>query len=235
MWGYYFSRSSVITFLVIMIWLIANIFVNVPPNFSSKEGDVINKTLVHKEECNSSRNHYHYFYDFTYITDNGKTVTVKNEEFRDNGEAYEKFIESNEYYTTNGWFIVIFIILCIYGVVGFLLTIVMDGFNDLSEFVSGYENRVKAREMRINHFRILCNFIGYNDQQDYEDTMKAIEMYRNNEDDQDKIKYHCSFNIPTWEVMFNETRKYYNNIVKERNKSNKEENETERKHGGFCD
>lgn len=228
MWGYYFSRSSVITFLIIITWLIANIFVNVPPNFSSKEGDVINKTLVHKEECNSSKNHYHYFYDFTYVTDNGKTVTIKNEEFRDNGSIYKKFIESNEYYTINGLFIFIFVILCIYGVIGFILTLIMDVFDDLNEFVSGQENKIKAREMRINHFRIFCNFMGYDDQQEYEDTMKAIEMYRNNEYYQYAVKNHYSINVPTWCQMIDDIKDYYDKIINERNKS-KEIN------GGFED
>lgn len=234
MWGYYFSRSSVITFLVIIVWLIANIFVNIPPDFISKEGEVIHKTLVHKEACNKENNHYHYFYDITYLTDNGKTVTVKNEEFKDNGKAYNKLTEHNAYYVTNVWFIFIFVILCIYGVVGFGLTLVMEGFDDLNDLVEGYENKIKAREMRINHFRIFCNFIGYNDQQEYEDTMKAIEMYRNNENYQYAIKNHYSVNIPTWSQMFDDIRDYYYKIINERNTSN-EQNKSKEKYGGFED
>ena len=232
MWGYYFSRSSIITFLVIIVWLIANIFVNIPPDFISKEGEVIHKTLVNKEECNPNKNHYHYFYDITYLTDNGKTVTVKNEEFRDNGNAYKQLTEHNAYYATNGWIIFIFIILCIYGFVGTMITIVME--DDLNEFVSGYENRLKAREMRINHFRIFCNFFGYDDQQEYEDTMKAIEMYRNNENFQYAVKNHYSVNVPTWSQMFDDIKDYYNKIINERNKSN-EQNKSKEKYGGFED
>jgi len=234
MWGYYFSRSSVITFLIIIAWLIANIFVNVPPDFLKKEGEVIHKTLVHKEACQSNNNHYHYFYDFTYMTDNGKTVTIKNEEFKDNEETYKKFIESNEYYTISGWFVVIFVILCIYGIVGFIVTAANDGFDDLDEFVGGYENRIKAREMRINHFRIFSNFIGYDDQQDYEDTMKAIEMYRNNENYQYAVRNHYQINIPTWSQMFDDIKDYYYKIINERNKSDKQ-NKSKEKYGGFKD
>lgn len=232
MWGYYFSRSSIITFLVIIVWLIANIFVNIPPDFISKEGEVIHKTLISKKECNPNKNHYHYFYDITYLTDNGKTVTVKNEEFRDNGNAYKQLTEHNAYYATNGWIIFIFIILCIYGFVGTMITIVME--DDLNEFVSGYENRLKAREMRINHFKIFCNFFGYDDQQEYEDTMKAIEMYRNNENFQYAVKNHYSVNVPTWSQMFDDIKDYYNKIINERNKSN-EQNKSKEKYGGFED
>lgn len=231
MWGYYFSRSSVITFLVIIAWLIANIFVNIPPDFISKEGEVIHKTLVHKELCNPDKNHYHYFYDITYLTDNGKTVTVKNEKFRDFGKSYNKLIESNMYYTTNDWAITLFIILSIYGLIGSCLTLIENGFNDINEFISGYENRLKAREMRINHFRILCNFIGYDNQQDYEDTMKAIEMYRNDENIQYAIRNHYHINVPTWTDMFKDIANIYRNILTQRNK----EDETKEQYGGFCD
>lgn len=231
MWGYYFSRSSVITFLVIIVWLIANIFINIPPDFISKEGEVIHKTLLHKELCNPGKNHYHYFYDITYLTDNGKTVTVKNEEFKDFAKPYIKLIESNMYYTTNDWIITLFIILSIYGLIGFIITLIDNGFNDLNEFISGYENRLKAREMRINHFRILCNFIGYDNQQDYEDTMKAIEMYRNDENIQYAVRNHYRINVPTWTDMFKDIANIYRNILTQRNK----EDETKEQQGCFCD
>lgn len=231
MWGYYFSRSSVITFLVIIVWLIANIFINIPPDFISKEGEVIHKTLVHKEACNPDKNHYHYFYNITYLTDNGKTVTVKNEEFRDNGKAYNKLIESNMYYTTNDWTITLFVILSIYGLIGFIITIVENGFNDITDLINGYDNRIKAREMRINHFRIICNFIGYDNQQDYEDTMKAIEMYGNDENYQYAVRNHYHINVPTWSDMFKDISIIYRNILNQRNK----EDETKEQQGGFCD
>ena len=231
MWGYYLSRCSVVTFLVIIIWLITNIFVNIPPDFSQKEGEVIHKTLVHKEACNPDRNHYHYFYDITYLTDNGKTVTVKNEEFRDNGKAYNKLIESNMYYTTNCWFITLFVVLSIFGFIGLIVTLVENGFDDINDFIDNRDCRIKAREMRINHFRILCDFFGYDNQQDYEDTMKAIEIYKNNEDVQWSIKNDYRINIPTWSDMFNDIRNIYNHIITERNK----ENENDEKYGGFCD
>ena len=64
--------------------------------------------------------------------------------------------------------------------------------------------------------------------------MKAIEMYRNNENFQYAVKNHYSVNVPTWSEMIDDMKDYYDKIINERNTSN-EQNKSKETNGGYED
>lgn len=233
---YLFCRSGLILFVVILIWLCANIFINVPPDFSKYYGKVVHKELVKSYESHRGDN-YH-IYNFTYLNKSGKICKENGVEFKEDSPYYDKFINNDQYYDANGFNISVFVFLCIWGFFGTLFTLLVG--NDMNEYFSSEkETRIRARNMRIKHFKMFVDFWGYDNEQEREDTHAAIEQFKENDSKYLTFKrYGGTLDVPTWNYIYDEVLNNYNKIVKQRNQ--KETNITdgeinEEKRGGFCD
>lgn len=180
---YYLSRGSIVTALIICIWLVANIFINVPPDFNKYQGDVIHKELVKTDTTrygNGSIN-INNWYDFTYLTKSGHSVNVKNYEYEHNDHNYAKFNNENQFYVTSGWTVTIFVLLCVYGFFGSLITLMCDGIDDIEQMILGDQTvKINARNMRFKHYKILSDLFGYSDEETRQLTYQAIDMTQNN-------------------------------------------------------
>lgn len=197
---YYLSRGSIVTMLIICIWLVANIFINVPPDFNKYQGDVIHKELVKTDttrfgdgSIRSIRN----FYNFTYFTKSGHSVNVKNYEYKPNDNNYAKFNNENQFYVTSGWTIAIFVLLCTYGFFGSLITLICDGVDDIEQMICGDQTvKIHARNMRFRHYKILCDLFGYSDEETRQLTYQAIEMAQNNPDYLHSLECGYTIKVP---------------------------------------
>ena len=181
---YYLSRGSIVTALIICVWLIANIFINVPPDFNKYQGDVIHKELVKTDTTRYGDGriaNINNWYDFTYLTKSGHSVNVKNYEYAYNDRNYDKFNNENQFYVTSKWTITIFVLLCVYGFFGSLITLMCDGIDDIEQMICGDQTvKINARNMRFKHYKILSDLFGYSDEETRQLTYQAIDMAQNN-------------------------------------------------------
>ena len=220
---YYLSRGSLVTALILCIWLVANIFINVPPDFNKYQGDVIHKELVQTDTTRYSdgriaqiRN----WYDFTYLTKSGHAVNVKNYEYKPNDHNYDKFNNENQFYVTSGWTVTIFVLLCVYGFFGSLITLICDGVDDIEQMICGDQTvKIHARNMRFKHYKILSDLFGYPDEETRQLTYKAIEMAQNNSDYLHSLECGYTIRVPNLtsidELVENNVKK----LIKEKQKN----------------
>jgi hypothetical protein len=197
---YYLSRGSIVTALIICIWLVANIFINVPPDFNKYQGDVIHKELVKSDTTRYSDGriaHISNWYNFTYLTKSGHSVNVKNYEYEHNDHNYAKFNDENQFYVTSGWTIIIFVLLCVYGFFGSLITLACDGIDDIEQMIYGDQTvKIHARNMRFKHYKILSDLFGYSDEETRQLTYQAIEMAQNNSDYLHSLECGWTIRVP---------------------------------------
>lgn len=197
---YYLSRGSLVTALILCVWLIANIFVNVPPDFNKYQGEVIHKELVKSDTTRYGDGriaNINSLYDFTYLTKSGHSVNVKNYEYEPNDHNYAKFINENQFYVTSGWTITIFVLLCVYGFFGSFITLMCDGIDDIEQMIVGDQTtKIHARNMRFKHYKILSDLFGYSDEETRQLTYKAIEMAQNNSDYLHSLECGYTIKVP---------------------------------------
>lgn len=232
---YIFCRSGLILFVIILVWLFTNIFVNVPPDFHKLEGNVIHKEFVSADtkQTGDGKVYNYETYSFAYITKSGKIINDTHK-FKKGSDYYDEFIKNDKYYRDNIVNIGIFVFLCVYSFFGFLLTLLVG--NDMNEYFScEKDKRIRGRNMRINHFKIVSDFYGYDNEQDREDTYAAIEEFREHDDAYKKALYYGTVpKIPKWSYMINEISHKYDGIIADR--KCKETNITDgEKVGGFSD
>ena len=220
---YYLSRGSIVTALIICIWLVANIFVNVPPDFNKYQGDVIHKELV-KTDTTKYRDKYRdikNWYDFTYLTKSGHFVNVKNYEYSINDHNYAKFNNENQFYVTSGWTITIFVLLCVYGFFGSLITLMCDGIDDIEQMICGDQTvKIHARNMRFKHYKILCDLFGYPDEETRQLTYQAIEMAQNNSDYLHSLEYGYTIRVPHLTAIDEMVENNIKKLIKEKQQNN---------------
>lgn len=197
---YYLSRGSIVTALIICIWLVANIFINIPPDFNKYQGDVIHKELVKSDTTRYSDGriaNISNWYNFTYLTKSGHSVNVKNYEYEHNDHNYAKFNDENQFYVTSGWTIIIFVLLCVYGFFGSLITLACDGIDDIEQMIYGDQTvKIHARNMRFKHYKILSDLFGYSDEETRQLTYQAIEMVQNNSDYLHSLECGWTIRVP---------------------------------------
>lgn len=219
---YYLSRGSIVTSLIICIWLVANIFVNVPPDFNKYQGDVIHKELVktdttkYRDKTRDITN----WYDFTYLTKSGHSVNVKNYEYSINDYNYAKFNNENQFYVTSGWTVTIFVLLCVYGFFGSLITLICDGVDDIEQMICGDQTtKIHARNMRFKHYKILCDLFGYPDEETRELTYQAIEISQNNSDYLHSLECGYTIRVPNLTSIDEMVENNVKKLIKEKQKN----------------
>lgn len=220
---YYLSRGSIVTTLIICIWLVTNIFVNVPPDFNKYQGDVIHKELVKTDTTRYSdgriANIYNW-YDFTYLTKSGHSVNVKNYEYKSNDYNYAKFNNENQFYVTNELTIIIFVLLCGYGLIGSLITLICDGVDDIEQMIWGDQTvKIHARNMRFKHYKILCDLFGYPDEETRQLTYQAIEMAQNNSDYLHSLECGYTIRVPNLTYIDEMVENNVKELIKEKQKN----------------
>lgn len=220
---YYLSRGSIVTALIICIWLVANIFIDVPPDFNKYQGDVIHKELVHTDTTRFSDGriaHISNLYDFTYLTKSGHSVNVKNYEYEHNDHNYAKFNNENQFYVTSGWTITIFVLLCIYGFLGSLITLLCDGIDDIEQMIYGDQTvKIHARNMRFKHYKILSDLFGYSDEETRQLTYQAIEMAQNNSDYLHSLECGWTIKVPHLTSIDEMVENNIKKLIKEKQKN----------------
>ena len=220
---YYLSRGSIVTALIICIWLVANIFINVPPDFDKYQGDVIHKELV-KTDTTKYRDKYRdikNWYDFTYLTKSGHAVNVKNYEYESNDHNYAKFNNENQFYVTSGWTVTIFVLLCVYGFFGSFITLICDGIDDIEQMIFGDQTtKIHARNMRFKHYKILCDLFGYPDEETRQLTYQAIEMAQNNSDYLHSLEYGYTIRVPHLTAIDEMVENNIKKLIKEKQQNN---------------
>jgi len=221
---YYLSRGSLVTALIISIWLIANIFVDVPPDFNKYQGEVIHKELVKSDTSrygDGTIRRIYYYYNFTYLTKSGHTVDVKDYETYSGKTNYNEFINKNKYYVTSGWTVTIFVLLCIYGLVGSLITIAGDGLDDIEQMIYGDQaQRINIRNMRFKHYKVIADWFGYPDEETRQLTYKAIDMARNNSDYLHSLECGYTIKIPNLSSIDEMVENNVKKLIKEKQKNN---------------
>lgn len=220
---YYLSRGSIVTALIICIWLVANIFVNVPPDFNKYQGDVIHKELVKTDTTryNDGRiaNIYNW-YDFTYLTKSGHAVNVKNYEYELDDHNYAKFNNENQFYVTSEWTVTIFVLLCVYGFFGTLITLICDEVDDIEQMIYGDQTvKIHARNMRFKHYKILSDLFGYSDEETRQLTYKAIEMAQNNSDYLHSLECGYTIRVPNLTNIDKMVENNIKKLIKEKQKN----------------
>ena len=220
---YYLSRGSLVTALILCIWLVANIFINVPPDFNKYQGDVIHKELVKTDTTKFSDGriaNIKNWYDFTYLTKSGHSVNVKNYEYEPNDHNYAKFNNENQFYVTSGWTITIFVLLCVYGFFGSLITLMSDGLDDIEQMIWGDQTaKIHARNMRFKHYKILLDLFGYPDEETRQLTYKAIEMTQNNSDYLHNLECGYTIRVPNMTTIDEMVENNVKKLIKEKQKN----------------
>jgi len=219
---YYLSRGSIVTALVICIWLVANIFINVPPDFNKYQGEVIHKELVKSDTARHGDGTIHRiynYYDFTYLTKSGHAVNVKEYEYDDSDYNYDKFKNENQFYITSGWTVTIFVLLCVYGFFGSLITLAGDGIDDIEQMIYGDQTvKIHARNMRFKHYKILSDLFGYSDEETRQLTYQAIEMAQNSSEYQHNIECGYTIRVPNLTAIDEMVENNVKRLVKEKQK-----------------
>lgn len=222
---YYLSRGSIVTALIICIWLVANIFINVPPDFNKYQGDVIHKELVQTDtirynQGSGSIASIKNWYDFTYLTKSGHAVNVKNYEYETDDHNYAKFNNENQFYVTSGWTVTIFVLLCVYGFFGSLITLICDGVDDIEQMICGDQTvKIHARNMRFKHYKILSDLFGYSDEETRQLTYKAIEMAQNNSDYLHSLECGYTIRVPNLTSIDEMVENNVKKLIKEKQKN----------------
>ena len=218
---YYLSRSSLLTLFILLIWLIANIFVNVPPDFNTYQGEVIHKELVNSDTArhhNGSIAYVKDWYNFTYLTKSGHAVNVENYEYEDDDYNFDRFEKENKFYVTSGWTVTIFVLLCVYGFFGSFITLACDAIDDIDEMIDGRQTKIKAREMRFRHYKALCDLFGYKNDEDRQLTYQAIEMAKNNSNYKRSLECGGSIRVPSLTCIDEMVDDYTKELIKEKQK-----------------
>ena len=219
---YYLSRGSIVTALIICIWLVANIFINVPPDFNKYQGDVIHKELVQTDTIrynhgSGSIASIKNWYDFTYLTKSGHSVNVKNYEYETDDHNYAKFNNENQFYVTSGCTITIFILLCVYGFFGSLITLAGDGIDDIEQMICGDQTvKIHARNMRFKHYKIFSDLLGYPDEETRQLTYQAIEMAQNNSNYKHILECGGLIRVPSLTCINEMVKDYTKELIKDK-------------------
>ncbi len=227
---YYLSRSSIITLLIIIVWSIANIFVNVPPDFNKYKGDIIYKECIAKDTIWFDTNHnvirnIKYHYNFTYLTKSGHAITVNDYVYEHNDYNFESF-KKNQFYKTNGYIITIFTLLLIFGITGTLITLANIGIDNIDQMIYGNrQKKINVRNMRFNHYKLLIDFFGYPDEETREITYKAIELAKNNSSYLNSIKNGYAIKIPNMSEISKMVDDNVKRLIKEKQEKNNITNE----------
>ena len=220
---YYLSRGSIVTMLIICIWFVANIFINVPPDFNKYQGDIIHKELVQTDTTRYSDGriaHINNWYDFTYLTKSGHSVNVKNYEYEPDDHNYAKFNNENQFYVTSGWTITIFVLLCLYGFFGSLITLACDGIDDIEQMICGDQTiKIHARNMRFKHYKILSDLFGYPDEETRQLTYQAIEMAQNNSDYLRSLECGYTIRVPNLTSIDETVENNIKKLIKDKQKN----------------
>ena len=220
---YYLSRGSIVTALIICIWLVANIFINIPPDFNKYQGDVIHKELVQTDTSRYSDGRIaciNNWYNFTYLTKSGHSVNVKNYVYETDDHNYAKFNNENQFYVTSGWTVTIFVLLCVYGFFGTLITLICDGIDDIEQMIYGDQTvKIHARNMRFKHYKILSDLFGYSDEETRQLTNQAIEMAQNNSDYLHSLECGYTIRVPNLTSIDEMVENNIKKLIKEKQKN----------------
>ena len=220
---YYLSRGSIVTALIICIWLVANIFINIPPDFNKYQGDVIHKELVQTDTSRYTDGRIaciNNWYNFTYLTKSGHAVNIKNYEYETDDHNYAKFNNENQFYVTSGLTVTIFVLLCVYGFFGSLITLICDGIDDIEQMICGDQTvKINARNMRFKHYKILSDLFGYSDEETRQLTYKAIEMAQNNSDYLHSLKCGYAIRVPNLTSIDLMVENNIKELIKEKQKN----------------
>ena len=160
------------------------------------------------------------WYDFTYLTKSGHAVNVKNYEYDVDDHNYAKFNNENQFYVTSGWTITIFVLLCVYGFFGSLITLICDGIDDIDQMICGDQTvKIHARNMRFKHYKILSDLFGYSDEETRQLTYQAIEMAQNNSDYLHNLECGYTIRVPNLTSIDEMVENNVKKLIKEKQKN----------------